>query len=147
MINDMGSERIQRPRILFAIYIIVRICICLIYIYIYTPRTQMTLVLLGKGLVLGGWPSKTEVSWVLGIYWKHTHVIFTDPDSALTGEKFLFRTPTFYVPFSDRPRAGRRVEFSPSGFKKNRAVGAEAGVDACWVYKKVYVSKRLQTTF
>ena len=28
----------------------------------------MTLVLIGKGLVLGGWPSKIEVIWVLGIY-------------------------------------------------------------------------------
>ena len=35
-------------------------------ICIYTPRTQMTLVLIGKGLVLEGWPSKIEVSWVLG---------------------------------------------------------------------------------
>ena len=35
---------------------------------IYVPRTQMTLVLIGRGLVLEGWPSKIEVSWVLGIY-------------------------------------------------------------------------------
>ena len=39
-----------------------------IYIHVYIPRTQMTLVLIGKGLVLGGWSSKIEVSWVLGIY-------------------------------------------------------------------------------
>ncbi len=32
------------------------------------PRTQMTLVLIGKGLVLRGWPSKIEVIGVLGIY-------------------------------------------------------------------------------
>ena len=31
-------------------------------------RTQMTPLLNGKGLVLGGWPSETEVSWVLYIY-------------------------------------------------------------------------------
>ena len=31
------------------------------------PRTQMTLVLIGKGLVLEGWHSKIEVSWLLGI--------------------------------------------------------------------------------
>ena len=37
------------------------------YIYII-PRTQMTLVLIEKGLVLEGWPSKIEASWVLGIY-------------------------------------------------------------------------------
>ena len=36
-----------------------------ISIYIYLPRTQMTLVLVRKGLVLRGWPSKIEVSWVL----------------------------------------------------------------------------------
>ena len=28
----------------------------------------MTLVLIEKGLVLEGWPSKIEASWVLGIY-------------------------------------------------------------------------------
>ena len=34
----------------------------------------MTLVLIGKGLVLGGWPSKIEVIWVPGIYiYIHTH--------------------------------------------------------------------------
>ena len=31
------------------------------------PGTQMSLVLIGKGLVLGGWPSKIEVIWVPGI--------------------------------------------------------------------------------
>ena len=36
--------------------------------YMYIPRTQMTLVLNGKGLVLGGWPSKIGVIGVLGIY-------------------------------------------------------------------------------
>ena len=39
-----------------------------IYVYIYIPRTQMALVLNGKGLVLGGWPSKIGVIWVLGMY-------------------------------------------------------------------------------
>ena len=35
-----------------------------IYIYIqYVPGTQMTFVLMEKGLVLGGWPSKIEVSY------------------------------------------------------------------------------------
>ena len=33
----------------------------------------MTLVLTGKGLVLGGWPSKLEVIWVLGIYTSYLH--------------------------------------------------------------------------
>ena len=31
------------------------------------PGTQMALVLIGKGLVLGGWPSKIEIIWVPGI--------------------------------------------------------------------------------
>ena len=35
---------------------------------LYIPGTQMTLVLVGKGHVLGGLPSKIEVIWVLGIY-------------------------------------------------------------------------------
>ena len=34
---------------------------------VYNPRTQMTLVFIGKGLVLGGWPSKIEVIEVLGL--------------------------------------------------------------------------------
>ena len=38
------------------------------HIYIYIPGTQMTPVLIGKSLVLGGWPSKIGVIWVLGIY-------------------------------------------------------------------------------
>ncbi len=33
------------------------------------PGTQMTLVLIGKGLLLGGWPSKIEVIWVPGNYY------------------------------------------------------------------------------
>ena len=39
-----------------------------IHIYINIPGTQMTPVLIGKSLVLGGWPSKIGVIWVLGIY-------------------------------------------------------------------------------
>ena len=46
-----------------------------IYIYIlYIPGTQMTLVLIGKGLVSGAWPSKIEVIWVPGIY---IYIIYT----------------------------------------------------------------------
>ena len=33
----------------------------------------MTIVLIGKGLILWGWPSKIEVIWVPGIY---THLSF-----------------------------------------------------------------------
>ena len=36
--------------------------------YFTPPRTQMTLVLIGKGFVLGGWPSKIEVIGALGSY-------------------------------------------------------------------------------
>ena len=39
----------------------------IIYIYTIYLETQMTLVLIGKGLVLGGWPSKIEVIGVLGM--------------------------------------------------------------------------------
>ena len=38
-----------------------------VYIYIYTPRTQMTLVLIGKGIFGGGFPAKIEVIAALGI--------------------------------------------------------------------------------
>ena len=46
---------------------------CIICIYIYIAGTQMTLVLVGKGLVLGGWPSKIEVIGALGTH-THTHI-------------------------------------------------------------------------
>ena len=50
----------------------------LLIIYIYIPGTQMTLVLVGKGLVLEGWPSKTEVSCGLGIYlYTYNHFQFS----------------------------------------------------------------------
>ena len=39
-----------------------------VYIYIFIPGTQMTLLLVWKGLVLKSWPSKIEVIWVPGIY-------------------------------------------------------------------------------
>ncbi len=51
--------------------------ITIIYI-IYNPRTQMTLVLIGKGLVLEGWPSKIEVSWVLGLYINRNIIIVSN---------------------------------------------------------------------
>ena len=37
------------------------------YINIYAPRTQMTIVLIENRLVLEGWPSKIQISWVLGL--------------------------------------------------------------------------------
>ena len=43
----------------------------------YIPRTQMTHGLLGKGLVLRGWPSKIEVVGVLGISREIYHLIYT----------------------------------------------------------------------
>ena len=36
--------------------------------YIYLPGTQMTIVLIGKGLVLESWPSKIEDIWVPGTF-------------------------------------------------------------------------------
>ena len=38
-----------------------------IYLYIYL-EPKWPFVLVGKGLVLEGWPSKIEVSWILGIW-------------------------------------------------------------------------------
>ena len=35
---------------------------------VYIPRTQKSLVLIGKGIVLGGWPSKVGIISTLGIY-------------------------------------------------------------------------------
>ena len=40
-------------------------------IYIYTWNPLMTLLLVRRGLVLRGWPSKIEVIWVPGIYTKY----------------------------------------------------------------------------
>ena len=40
-----------------------------VFFFLYLPGTQMTLVLIGKGLVLAGWPSKIEVIWVPGRWW------------------------------------------------------------------------------
>ncbi len=54
-----------------------------IYIYIdrYIPRTQMTLVLVGKSLVLIGWPSKIEVTW---------------------GSRCIYPTKKISIPFTSR---------------------------------------------
>ena len=43
--------------------------LCLRRHWQFLPGTQMTLVLIGKDLVLGGWPSKIEVIWVPGTWW------------------------------------------------------------------------------
>ena len=48
----------------------------------------MTLVLLGKGLVLRGWPSKIEVSWVLGIFSKFTNQDFNWKEGQKRGTPF-----------------------------------------------------------
>ena len=52
------------------IYIIISFytCTCTCTYHIYLPGTQITLVLIEKGLVLGDWPSKIEVIGVPGIY-------------------------------------------------------------------------------
>ena len=43
--------------------------------YIYLEPKWGPLVLIGKGLVLGGWPSKIEVIWVPGIYTYNLHML------------------------------------------------------------------------
>ena len=56
--------------------------------FLYIPGTQLTLVLIGKGLVLGGWPSKIEVSWVLGLkYIQNTPGKFNTTAQKLPSQK------------------------------------------------------------
>ena len=51
------------------VHIEIHLCVYIYILYIiYIPGTPMTLVLVWKGLVLWGWPSKIEVKQVLGIY-------------------------------------------------------------------------------
>ena len=48
-------------------------CVCVGYGMFFGIYLEplMTLVLIGKGLVLEGWPSKIEVCWVLGIWYMY----------------------------------------------------------------------------
>ena len=48
---------------------------------IYIPGTQMTLILIENGLVLGGWPSKIEVIWVPGIY--HLYLLWEQGETTI----------------------------------------------------------------
>ena len=64
---------------------------------LYIPGTQMTLVLIGKGLVLEGWPSKIEVSWVLDIY-----IYPTDPNLLLTS--WDIQVSLFYTGWGQQTR-------------------------------------------
>ena len=66
-------------------------------IQVYIPRTQMTLVLVRKGLVLRGWPSKIEVSWVLGVY-IYLHIDITAMKAQNTSASFQ-RTWSCFRPF------------------------------------------------
>ena len=53
---------------------------CLVKLYKYIRGIQMgPLVLNRKGLVLGGWPSKIEVIWALGIYIYYIYLGCTSP--------------------------------------------------------------------
>ena len=53
---------------------------------LWIPRTQMTLVLLEKSLVLEGWPSKIEVIWALGL---HCGCAVTSKSSLTTNLQYL----------------------------------------------------------
>ncbi len=60
-------------------------CICtdsialhIICIYVYIPGTQLTLVLIRKGLLLEGWSTKMEDKQVTGIYiYKIIYILYT----------------------------------------------------------------------
>ena len=58
---------------------------------LHLPRTQTTVVLIEKGLVLSGWPSKIEVSWVLGTYSIHIHFIQWAQDVFFRERKNILR--------------------------------------------------------
>ena len=84
------------------------------YIYIYIPGTQMTLVLIGKGLFWGGWPSKIEVKWVLGIY------IYISTNGATIGNS---QKTTSDVPRNMRwytPQKTETPEIIPTVFPKRK---------------------------
>ena len=69
LLHYMVARDTDQPMLLICWWLLIFIYILLI-LHIYLPRTQMILVLLEKGLVLEGFfPSKIEVSWVLGTYY------------------------------------------------------------------------------
>ena len=65
--------------------------------FLYIPGTQLTLVLIGKGLVLGGWPSKMEVSWVLGLkyFYKIHRISLIQPLKSYPPKRKLVFQPWF----------------------------------------------------
>ena len=93
-------------------------------IQVYIPRTQMTLVLVRKGLVLRGWPSKIEVSWVLGVY------IFTYRYHRHESPKHICILPTNVVVFQALPSFGQALFHHCGGPDAPKAErGVERGTD------------------
>ena len=83
-----------------------------IHVYIYIPRTQMTLVLIGKGLALGGWPSKIEVIWVPGTYTSCTSTYGCKRNYGTNGS-------------ADQKKSGRHLQ-APLGCGARREIGTVA---------------------
>ena len=61
--NSTSNKNPQHPWRIHAYWIILVYFMYILPTYIYQPRTQMTLVLIGKGLVLGGFPCKNRGHW------------------------------------------------------------------------------------
>ena len=124
-------------------------CTC-IHIYIYThlyihiPGTQMTLVLIGKGLVLEGWPSKIEVIWVPGIYIYHINTSFRGnpinsdhpPMSVMPTVSFFFQISKSSAMFS--PRTYPKIRISNSLWRNSWII---------WVVGDVWGSRSMLEYF
>ena len=70
----------------------------------------MTLVFIGKGLVLEGWPLKTEIIWVLGIYWGFINgdqIRFHTKQKLQNPQKWLFDLP--FLSFSQPTQVFQRA--------------------------------------
>ena len=76
--NAMYPSR-RRDEKRYPIRIVCKPMLGVSYTLYLIPGTQMTLVFVGKGLVLGGWPSKIQLSLVPGTYSCHfiVHLVST----------------------------------------------------------------------
>ena len=91
------------------------------------PRTQMTLVLLEKGLVLEGWPSKIEVIWALGSFRRYifqSHWFSKGYSWVFSGE----------YPDGDFPRVAKKKSWD---FPMNSSNRWTEGSDGFWAERNL----------